>query len=134
MHGLLPQTIKGYRSCLASVLSGTGKAAAVQAKTISDMINSVELQRPSICNSVTPVLPQWDLGIVLVALSKPPYETLQEACLKHLTLRTVFLTAMASAGRHSELQALVFDLQYMPQKGQALCCTLAPIHEKEPET
>ena len=35
-HGLSPQTIKGYRSCLASVLSHTGKAAGVQAKTISD--------------------------------------------------------------------------------------------------
>ena len=40
------QTIKGYRSCLASVLSRTGNAAAVQAKTIYDMITSVELQRP----------------------------------------------------------------------------------------
>ena len=40
-HGLSSQTIKGYRSCLALVLSRTGKAAAVQAKTISDMIMSV---------------------------------------------------------------------------------------------
>ena len=45
-RGLSPQTIKGYRSCLASVLSRTGKAAEVQAKTISVMIMSVELQRP----------------------------------------------------------------------------------------
>ena len=36
------------------------------------MIASMELQRPR----VTPVLPQWDLGIVLEALSKPPYEPL----------------------------------------------------------
>ena len=34
-RGLSPQTIKGYRSCLASVLSRTGKAAAVQVKTQS---------------------------------------------------------------------------------------------------
>ena len=34
-RGLSPQTIKGYRSCLASVLSRTGRAAEVQAKTIS---------------------------------------------------------------------------------------------------
>ena len=40
------QTIKGYRSCLASVLRRTGRAAEVQAKTISDMIMSMELQRP----------------------------------------------------------------------------------------
>ena len=60
-HGLSPQTSKGYRSCLASVLSRTGNAAAVQAKTISDMITSMELQRPR----MIPVLPQWDLGILL---------------------------------------------------------------------
>ena len=58
--------LKGYRSCFASVLSRTGKAVEVQAKTFSDM--SMELQRPRF----TPVLPQWDLSIVLEALSKPP--------------------------------------------------------------
>ena len=80
-------------------------AAAVQAKTFYDMIMSMELQRPRL----TPVLLQWDLGIFLEALSKPPYEPLREASLKHLTLKTVFLLAMASAGRPS---ALVFDAQY----------------------
>ena len=63
-RGLSPQTIKGYRFCLATVLSHTGKAAAVQAKTISDMSMSMELQRPRF----TSVLPQWDIGIVLEAL------------------------------------------------------------------
>ena len=67
-HSLSPQTLKGYRTCLGSVLNRTGKARVVLHKTISDMIASVELQRPR----VTPVLPQWDLGIVLEALSKPP--------------------------------------------------------------
>ena len=81
-------------------------AAAVQAKTMSDMITSIELQRPR----MTPVLPQWDLDIILEALSKPPHEPLWEASLKHLTLKTFFLLAMASAGRCSELQALVFHL------------------------
>ena len=104
-HGLLPQTVKGYRTCLGSVLDRTGKAKVVMHKTISDMITSMELQRPR----VMPVLPQWDLGIVLEALSKPPYEPLREASFKHLTLKTVFLLAMASAGRRSELQALRFD-------------------------
>ena len=74
-HGLSPQTVKGYRTCLGSVLNRTGKAKVVLHKTISDMIASMELQRPRI----TSVLPQWDLGIVLEALSKPLsslYETL----------------------------------------------------------
>ena len=64
-HGLSPQTVKGYRTCLGSVLNRTGEAKVVLHKTISDMIASMELQRPRI----TPVLPQWDLCIVLEALS-----------------------------------------------------------------
>ena len=67
-NGLSPQTIKG--TSLASVLNRTGKAAVVQNRTIFDMISSMELQRPRIM----PVLPQWDLVIVLEALSNPPYE------------------------------------------------------------
>ena len=73
------------------------------------MITSIELQR----HRMTLVLPKWDLGIVLEALNKPHYEPLQESSLKHLILKTVFLLAMASGGRRSELQALVFDLQYI---------------------
>ena len=46
--GLSPQTIKGYRTCLGSVLNRTGKAKVVL----------------------------WDLGIVLEALSKSPYKSL----------------------------------------------------------
>ena len=83
----------------------------------------MELQRPR----VTPVLPQWDLGIVLEALSivsKSPYEPLREASLKHLTLKTVFLLAMASAGRRSELQALMFDPKYIQFKPKGAGVTL----------
>ena len=77
------------------------------------MITFMKLQRPR----TTPVLPQWDLGIVLEALNKLPCEPLRKASLKHLTLNTVFLLAMASAGRRSELQAFrLFDLQYIQFK------------------
>ena len=34
-HGLSPQTVKGYRTCLGSVLNRTGKAKVVLHKTIS---------------------------------------------------------------------------------------------------
>ena len=53
-HGLSPQTIKGYRTCLALVHNRTGKATVVQDRTISDMVSSMELQgleiTPVICS------------------------------------------------------------------------------------
>ena len=73
-------------------------------RTISDVIASMELQRPRI----TPVLPQWDLGVVLEALSKSPYEPLREA----------------SAGRRSELHALRFDQNYIQFKPKGADVTL----------
>ena len=57
-------------------------------------------------------------------LSKPPYEPLREASLKHLTLKTVFLIAMASGGRCRELQALVFDPKYIQFKPKGAVVTL----------
>ena len=89
-------------------------------RTISNMIASMELQRPR----ATPVLPQWDLGVVLEALNKPPYEPLREASFKHLTLKTVFLLAMASAGRRSELRVLRFDQNYIQFKPKGAGVTL----------
>ena len=81
---------------------------------------SMELHR----SRLTPVPPQWNLGIVPEALSKPPYEPLREASLKHLTLKTVFLLAMASGGRRSKLQALVFDPLYIQFKPKGAGVTL----------
>ena len=95
-------------------------------RTISDMIASMELQRPR----VTLVLPTMGLnhGIVLEALSKSPYEPLREASLKHLTLKTVILLAMASAGRCSDrfkkLQTLMFDQKYIQFKPKGAGVTL----------
>ena len=81
-HGLSPRTVKGYRTCIGSVLNRTGKTRVVLHRAISDMIASMELQRPR----ATPVLPQWDLGVVLEALNKPPYEPLWEASFISLNL------------------------------------------------
>lgn len=34
--------------------------------------------------------PPWDLSLVLDALTKPPFEPIQETSIKHLTLKTTF--------------------------------------------
>ncbi|XP_029451017.1 heterogeneous nuclear ribonucleoprotein A1 isoform X1 [Rhinatrema bivittatum] len=50
--------------------------------------------------------PSWSLNLVLEGLTVAPFEPLRRASLKDLTLKTVFLVAIASARRVSELQAL----------------------------
>uniref|UniRef100_A0A803JAC4 Tyr recombinase domain-containing protein n=1 Tax=Xenopus tropicalis TaxID=8364 RepID=A0A803JAC4_XENTR len=50
--------------------------------------------------------PSWDLNLVLAHLQHKPFEPLESTNLKDLTLKTVFLMAIASARRVSELAAL----------------------------
>ena len=63
----------------------THHKARFQAKKISDMIMSIESERPRFISVL------WDLGIVQ-ALSRPLLT------FKHLILKTVFLLIMASRG------------------------------------
>ena len=57
----------------------------------------------------TPVkdkVPSWDLSTVLDALKVSPFEPIEQIELDLLTLKTVFLTAVCTAKRISELQIL----------------------------
>lgn len=47
-----------------------------------------------------------NLAVVLEGLCAPPYEPLEEATVKYLILKTVFLLAMSSFRRFRDLQAL----------------------------
>lgn len=55
-----------------------------------------------------PVLP-WDLRLVLDVFKRAPFESWSEIDLKHLTFKTVFLFAMASGRRRSEIHSLNFS-------------------------
>ena len=50
-------------------------------------------------------VPSWNLSLVLHQLTKAPFEPLREASLKHLTFKTVFLLALGSGKRRSEIHA-----------------------------
>ena len=50
-------------------------------------------------------VPAWNLSLVLHQLTKAPFEPLRKASLKHLTFKTVFLLALASGKRRSEIHA-----------------------------
>ncbi len=58
--------------------------------------------RPPIC----PKMPTWDLAVVLEALSRVPFEPLEEVPLRFLTVKTVFLQAISSLKRVGDIQAL----------------------------
>ncbi len=51
-------------------------------------------------------IPPWDLQAVLVALGEERYEPLRQVDMEHLTYKTLFLVALSSARRISELHAL----------------------------
>ncbi|XP_073429908.1 uncharacterized protein [Dendrobates tinctorius] len=54
----------------------------------------------------TQKVPSWDLNLVLSALTGPPFEPIQSAPLKTLSLKTILLVALTSARRVSDIQAL----------------------------
>ena len=72
------------------------------APCLGNLVRALFLKRPP----SRKLLPSWSLPAVLEALSKPPFEPLAEATLRNLTIKTVFLVAIASGQRRSALHAL----------------------------
>ena len=60
----------------------------------------------------SPVCP-WDLNLVFSVLQKLPFEPLHHASLSLLTKKLIFLVAISSARRVSELAALLCKEPYM---------------------
>ena len=52
--------------------------------------------------------PQWDLSVVLDALTKHPFESknMSSVQVKHLTYKTVFFLSLALGARRGEIHAL----------------------------
>ena len=98
-------TTKGYRAMISNTLKfKTGNRIASN-PVLSELIISFELQRP-VQRSLTP---KWDLSWVLVSLLKSPFESLHKASKLHVTIKTAFLLAHATAKRCSEIHALRFS-------------------------
>ena len=50
-------------------------------------------------------IPSWNLSLVLHQLTKASFEPIKQASLKHVTFKTVFLLALGSGKRRSEIHA-----------------------------
>ncbi|XP_068222509.1 uncharacterized protein [Palaemon carinicauda] len=75
---------------------------------ISMLIGSFEQS----CSPRASRVPQWDVAKVLKALSRPPFKPLKDILDKDLTLKAVFLLALASAKHVSELHGLSFEVSH----------------------
>ena len=55
------------------------------------------------------IIPPWSLELVLSTLKKAPFEPIEQASLRAITFKAVFLVAVTSARRASEIHALSAD-------------------------
>ena len=105
--GAALSTIKGYRAMSSAVFKFPLPEISTS-PILKDLIWSFEISAPR------PLFPPppWDLDKVLEYLSGPPFEPLARASFLDKTKKALFLLAMATAKRVSELQALSFSVSF----------------------
>ncbi len=84
-----------------------------------------------------PSIPSWDLALVLRALQIAPFEPLQSADLRILSMKTLLLVALASIKRVGDLQAFSVDescLEFGPGDGHVLLSPRPDYVPKVPTT
>ena len=94
-----PSTIDGYRTAIVDTL---GHHIA-HSSDLHRLLSSFHRDRPKSSRN----LPKWNLSVVLNELTKAPFEPMKDKDLKHLTLKTAFLLALAFGKRRSEIHAWV---------------------------
>ena len=97
---LHPSSIDGYRSDIADKL-GNWLINVSKDENLAHLLDSFHRDRPKGRRGI----PSWNLSLVLHQLTKAPFEPLKEASFKHLTFKTVFLLALGSGRRRSEIHA-----------------------------
>ena len=97
-----PSTIDGYRTDIVDTL-GPAAHHIAQSSDLHRLLSSFHRDRLKSSRN----LHKWNLSVVLNELTKVPFEPMKDTDLKHLTLKTAFLLALASGKRRSEIHAWV---------------------------
>ena len=95
------RTIEGYKSAITFILKRASGYDLSECTVAADMLRSFKLERPRRPR----VEVQWDLAVVLRYLQSAPFAP-GTMSTKNLTLKTVFLFALALGKRRSEIHAL----------------------------
>ena len=110
VKNLKPATIAGYRTAISDHLGPFGLEVG-KSIHLNRLLASFYRDKPILNRGI----PSWDLSLVLMALTKAPFEPLKDASLKILTFKTVFLMALASGKRRGEVHAWTFSsLRHKP--------------------
>ncbi|XP_061488048.1 uncharacterized protein LOC133387397 [Rhineura floridana] len=103
MMGLRPNTLRRHASTLSSILSVSSPGAPISSHPfIKPFLRGVALRSPAVVHR----FPSWSLPKVLQALQRPPFEPIRTVPLRMLSFKVLFLIAVTSARRVSELGAL----------------------------
>ena len=97
---LQPSTIEGYKSAIVDKL-GNSSLNISKDENLTRLLDSFHRDRPKGLRGI----PSWNLSLVLHLLTKPPFEPLRKASLKHLTFKTFFLLTLGSGKHKSEMHA-----------------------------
>ncbi|CAM4684078.1 unnamed protein product [Leuciscus chuanchicus] len=102
---LSPSTLKVYVAAIAAHHDAVdGKSLGVHDLIIRFLRGARRLNPPR-----PPLVPSWELSVVLTALQSAPFEPLQSLELKFLSIKTALLVELASIKRVVDLQAFSVD-------------------------
>ena len=100
---LQPCSIEGYRTAIADMI-GNDKIHFGKDENLTRLLDSFHRDKPKGRWGV----PSRNLSLVLHQLTKAPFEPIRKASLKHSTFKTVFLLALGSGQRRSEIHACLY--------------------------
>ena len=100
---LQPSTIEGYRTAIADMVDNDPVHFGKD-ESLTRLLDSFHRDKPKGRRGI----PAWNLSLVLHQLTKAPFEPMRKTSLKHLTFKTVFLLALGSGKRRSEIHAWLY--------------------------
>ena len=119
-RNLSVRTIKNYQSALAHHWrSSVGYEVPSEDRALADLYKGMMRERPIPTKHVV----EWDIRLVLAYFQSDKFRNWGALSDRDLTLKTIFLLALASGKRRSELHALTPRVQWShgANKGMELC-------------
>ena len=117
-----PSTIDGYRTAIVDTL-GQVSLNISQSLDLNRLLSSFLRDHPKSFRN----LPKESLSVVINELTKAPFEPMKDTDLKHLTLKTTFMLALASGKHHSKIHVWVAKKASNLGQWEKVLCSLLQI-------